>query len=133
MKTLDEVIKAYEICMSDGYECNGCPYADEMGEPKCCGDDKADALQWLKGYRGHIELDKIRDKCEAKNDPLTWDELKTMEGKPVWVEEEGCGLWAIVGKYEKTIYDTEYIDFIGYATLQRNNMGEYWKAYRKER
>ena len=67
------------------------------------------------------------------NQPLTWDELRTMEGKPVWVEEERCGFWAIVGKYEKTIYDTEYIDFIGYATLQRNNMGEYWQAYRKER
>ena len=131
MKTLDEVIKAMEFCPNSSGTCRGCPYQFELKATENCY--REDALQWLKGYRGHIELDKIRDKCEAKNDPLTWDELKTMEGKPVWVEGEGCGLWAIVGKYEKTIYDTEYIDFIGYATLQRNNMGEYWQAYRKER
>ena len=51
MKTLNEVIKAYEICMSDGDECNDCPYTDEMGEPKCWGVDKADALHYLREYR----------------------------------------------------------------------------------
>ena len=53
MKTLDEVIKAYEICMSctdDDDDCKGCPYADD-GEPKCYGADKKDALHYLKAFR----------------------------------------------------------------------------------
>ena len=90
MRTLDELINALEICGHD--ESAKCPYFDT--EHWCCCEDhmrsisplKNDALQWLKGYRGHIELDKLRDKCEAENPPLTWDELRQMEGNPVWME-----------------------------------------------
>ena len=67
MKTLNEVIKAYEICMSDESKttnCKGCPYADETGDPLCFGEDKEDALHYLKEYRKRLiqDLDELRQK-----------------------------------------------------------------------
>lgn len=131
MRTLDEVIKAYEVCHASILDCDGCPYDNGMRyrDSDCY---IADALQWLKGYRGHIELDKLRDKCEAENDPLTWDELKQMEGKPVWVEcEYYHSQWAII----TGVYDFK-ISFIGNKLLcseLKEEMGKAWQAYRKER
>ena len=107
MKTLDEVIKAQERC---GTYPN-CHFCFLHSGPMC--EWIRDALQWLKGYKAHIELDRLRDKCEAKNDPLTWEELKSMEGKPVWVEdnidepEDTTKYWAIYRRIEKT-QETEY-------------------------
>ena len=54
MKTLDEVIKALEMCTTspeDDEMCPGCPYADEDGIPECVGRDKDDALHYLKEYQ----------------------------------------------------------------------------------
>lgn len=113
MKTLDEV-----IAIMEGLELI---------------DWGADALQWLKGYKAHIELDRLRDKCEAENEPLTWDELRTMEGKPVWVE---CKYfirphWVIL----TDVYDEKAM-FIGDRIVDselKEEMGDVWQAYRKER
>ena len=113
MRTLDEVIKGFECCKEVG--CNDCPYKilfDDDSHVPCDQFEKDDdALQWLKGYQKHIELDKLRDKygvtsqklrntsqitcpkCHSEfvilpesNNALTWSELKQMERKPVWVE-----------------------------------------------
>lgn len=57
------------------------------------------------------------------NPPLTWDELKDMEGKPVWIEGPlitGGPHWIIVGPSH--LYDGK---IVGY--------GKTWQAYRKER
>ena len=72
MKTLEEVIKANECCDhgEPDSRCEDCPY---NGIGACCAERESDALQWLKGYRAHIELDKLRDKCETENEPLSWD------------------------------------------------------------
>ena len=94
MKTLDEVIKAMETDpVPMAYTARLSVHEDIM----------TDALEWLKAYKGHIELDKLRDKCEAKNDPLTWDELKQMEGKPVWIElQKGIWKgWDVVGGFDE--------------------------------
>ena len=96
-----------------------------------------DALEWLKCYQTHIELDKLRDKCEAKNDPLTWDELKTMEGKPVWVEGAGyVGSWYIVECFDDN-GGTEYVLLCGNqywkSDMKDEEDGVSWQAYRKER
>ena len=132
MKTLDEVIKSNECCDhgEPDSRCEDCPY---NGIDACCAERESDALQWLKGYKAHIELDKLRDKCEAENEPLSWDELKLMEGKPVWVEALLYKQWAVIAYIGE-----EYIRFEGanlYAPECRIYMGEDngWQAYRKER
>ena len=164
MKTLDEVIKNFEICRKarlNLISCEGCTYA--IGDNDFCIDcNEIDVLEWLKGYQKHIELDKLRDKyggtaqklrntsqitcpkCHSEfvilpeaNNPLTWDELKQMELKPVWVEwtktEESY--WCFVGEWfdddEMRIYHIgrDYADYI-HKTVYTPDIVQ---AYRKER
>ena len=122
--------------------------------------NEIDVLEWLKGYRAHIELDKLRDKysdtsqitcpkCHSEfvilpdtNTPLTWDELKTMEGKPVWVEynlhignkdfRDNSKRWCIVREF-KPWHDTEIIITENGFVLSKNEQIKCWQAYRKER
>ena len=148
MKTLDEVIKANECCdhCEPDSNCKECPY---ISVPACALERETDALHYLKVFQRHEErvrgqLDDLKEEYRP-NDPLTWDELKTMEGKPVWVEifypvmedetgateDEGKweGYWAlrthrkheflIVEKQREPLYEEDY--------------GKSWKAYRKER
>ena len=49
MKTLDEVIKALEICWEQGTCNKECPYM--MAEPSCGLRRELDALHYLKEYR----------------------------------------------------------------------------------
>lgn len=137
MKNLDEVITANECCDhgEPDSRCEDCPY---NGIGACCAEREADALQWLKGYRAHIELDKLRDKCETENDPLSWDELKSMGGKPVWVEYSGyTPNWEIVENTGAVRGSTG--DFTGrfvetnMSILRKEDQGITWKVYRKER
>ena len=130
MKTLDEVIAELEdarvqVETGTGYWID---YRDN-------DDLKADALQWLKGYKGHIELDKLRDKCEAENEPLTWDELRTMEGKPVWVVPEAeKGYWFVIEFFNNNpYYGGDRVCFTNDVMLNRCDLGKTWQAYRKER
>ena len=161
MRTLDEVIKALTICKNEDINrtCEGCPIPDtEM----CINELMTDALQWLKGYKAHIELDKLRDKygvtsqklrntsqitcpkCHSEfvilpesNNALTWDELKAMEGKPVWIEERSCRLWIIARNFQRVQYeniDTEWLRTdIREIYYDKADIGKTWKAYRKER
>lgn len=55
MKSLDEVIKAFEWCLDDANdECDECPYY--TGENTDCHDRNVDALKYLKEYQ--IEKNK---------------------------------------------------------------------------
>ena len=72
------------------------------------------------------------------NNPLTWDELCTMEGKPVWVEgEHGC-IWNFKS-WVLIRLDTENDDLIicidnNYEfAIGQEDYGTDWQAYRKER
>ena len=69
MKTLDEVIKANECCdhCEPDSRCEDCPY---NGIGACALERETDALQWLKGYKVHIELDKLRDKYGVTSQKL---------------------------------------------------------------
>lgn len=158
MRTLDEVIKNFEICRKarlNLISCDGCTYA--IGDNDFCIDcNEIDVLEWLKGYQKHIELDKLRDKygetsqitcpkCHSEfvilpdaNNPLTWDELKQMEGKPVWLErtEKYCyPRWVIIERiYEwDSIDDSTMIVQPDDEELFLSEHGETWQAYRKER
>ena len=137
MKTLDEVIEAERYCISDG--CRGCPYDIVTYGGSCeCNED---ALHYLKEYREMKEhlacLDTAtlhgEDTQRVNNPALTWDELKSMEGKPVWVEHKHYSKWLIVYEvYENTIV----LDGNGCYTQyfsDDNDKEVRWKAYRRER
>ena len=48
MKSLDDVIKAFEWCLDDNQdECDGCPYGQETD----CHDRNIDALHYLREYQ----------------------------------------------------------------------------------
>ena len=118
MKTLDEVI--FEA-----------PYSPTPWE--------ADALHYLKEYRKiEDEYEELKDwwaEEHAENVPLSWDELKQMDGKPVWWVHGECGEWL-------TIYCVPIIgnDSVLYATtcsgvecwIYKKDMDKY-QYFRKER
>lgn len=74
---------------------------------------------------------------EDDNPPLTWDELKAMTEKPVWVEdnietpEDITKYWAIMWRIEKAEGD-EYA-LLSDFYYEKSQYGKDWKAYRKER
>lgn len=133
----------------------------------------ADALQWLKMYRSDMQIyaenqkhwedelmRKIKDFGDAKeryikrlkelnigtlNEPLSWDELKQMEGKPVWYEVldpkalpalDQAG-WGLVGRGTFTTWrGVESFSLIRIGVtyaLPTSGYGKTWQAYRKER
>ena len=132
MKTLDEVIEALVEAGEINLGCINCAYADS------CGDDSLydDALHYLKEYRKLDSLEAVAFP-EDGNPPLTWDELREMEGKPVWVEwtktEESY--WCFVGEWfdddEMRIYHIgrDYADYI-HKTIYTPDIVQ---AFRKER
>ena len=146
MMTLDEVIKALTICKNPDINrnCKDCPMPDTHG---CMDILMTDALHYLKEYRekreeickiakimaDSWELRKQTMAFEDRNEPLTWDELKQMEGKPVWVEHKHYNKWLVVYEvYENTIV----LDGNGFYTQyfsDDNDKEVRWQAYRKER
>lgn len=74
---------------------------------------------------------------QQENPPLTWDELRQMEGQPVWVEydieheDRTLRTWAIVF----TVLD-ENMSLACSAIkfgVKKSEIGQRWQAYRKER
>lgn len=146
MKSLNEVIKKFELCNSYSYDMcnNSCPYFDD----KCACDP--DALYYLLEYREMKEHLACLDDSEIRGDdtqivnnpPLTWDELKDMEGKPIWLESHGnitefTG-WAIINEIlSDRIYFilSQHDDgFISTEIAVPNfTINKEWNVYRKER
>ena len=139
MKTLDEVIAVMdhvEFC------CTNCKLQFDCDEVECILED---ALHYLKEYHdayGNViasmnhHLRKIHEL--EQNDPLTWEELHTMEGKPIWVESSGSfnrRRWMFVGEWfdddEMRLFDMGY-DYPDYISKNSYESGT-WQAYRKER
>ena len=144
MKTLDEVIKANECCDhgEPDSRCEDCPY---NGVGACCAERETDALHYLKEYRETKRHLACLDDAEIRGDntqvvnnpPLTWDELRKMVGKPVWVEdnidepEDLTKYWAIYRRIEKA-QETEYA-LLSDFYYDKAQYGKIWQAYRKER
>ena len=147
MKRLDEVIEKLEFATRVSF---GCVLAKNVEV-----DDLTDVLHYLKEYRddrkhyaeaisncGKALNQYIMDiqalAQQEDNQPLTWDELKGMEGKPVWVEgrtmddhDGDYKYWCIVGKTDKL--DT-YIHLREHGYHHwKSTYGDWWQAYRKER
>ena len=110
--------------------------AKQYGNVIITVEDLTDALYYLQLFQKHEErvrgqLADLKEEFRP-NDPLTWDELKSMEGKPVWVE---CKFyshqWAIIGEVTEN-----RIRFYGPRLVDgepQEEMCETWQAYRKER
>lgn len=74
------------------------------------------------------------------NPPLTWERLKQMEGRPVWVEEkysfsdEWYGRWEVIDSVWNNELNGElYLYMTDEECRYKNTYGTLWKAYRKKR
>ena len=140
MKTLDEVIKAYEICLNiNETSCRDCPYTEFNAEGKwacsLCGNCTEDVLQYLKAYReDKDDLTALRAFWteQQANPPLDYETLKTMLGQPVWLVYDWNNVhykgWILLDHLE----DIFILDAKDNWALSEVNMDK-WKAYRKER
>lgn len=156
MKTLDEVITELE---DEGLFPDALYYLKEykikreriMAKAQDCEDTEKRLQDEIARYQEAVknceiaenkyrrledELNGIRREHikQMKNDPLTWDELRTMEGKPVWVESQRFGNhWYL----NRGIKDESCLYFVGHygenVLLYDDDMGTLWQAYRKER
>ena len=149
MKTLDEVIEAQERC--ETYP--NCHFCYLHSGPMC--EWIRDALHYLKEYRsdkamweadrkGHLDwieqYKEAREKHQQavielkKNPPLTWDELYSRNGMPVWIEDSfDNGEWYIIECFTASNRFVAH-DRWGDTTLfNKKEMDDVWKAYRKER
>ena len=147
MKTLDEVIKANECCDhgEPDSRCEDCPY---NGVGACCAERESDALHYLKTIETTENLyhDAVNELSKWKDEdwkdqclPLTWDELRTMEGRPVWVEIlsdeiDLSSRWMMVARETKAhSLPLAYTDDIGHWIYgHEDKLGKTWQAYRKE-
>ena len=147
MRTLDEVITGLDICKNFSYcthpQKGECPY---LCEDNTCGQDDLyrDALHYLKEFKRisarleKIALGNITETLEKlDNPPLTWDELRNMEGKPVWIEEIGRKYstphWAIHNGIMDGYDGDENLYLQPFEVLTKFTLGKSWQAYRKER
>lgn len=141
MKSLDEVIEILEKVVKHDYV-----WFDEKTALMTI-ETLTDTLQYLREYQwqmtnpdgDHQQLEKAQKLLWEfyQNDALTWQELKGMEGKPLWVEwtktEESY--WCLVGEWfdddEMRIYHIgrDYADYI-HKTIYTPDIVQ---AFRKDR
>ena len=73
------------------------------------------------------EQQNVTDTDVGKNDPLTLDELRQMDGEPVWVNHYNGGEWVTV---HWNRYD--HISTSFKAVLRSEEYGGRWLAYRQK-
>lgn len=107
-------------------------------------EDFRDALHYLKEYKknqedpdgDHQQLEKAQKLLWEfyQNDPLTWQELKGMEGKPVWVEllKGKWKGWDVIGGFDEDDFGVAMVTVRG-DDYYKADLGKTWQAYRKER
>lgn len=76
-----------------------------------------------------------QNSVEVGNPPLTWDELKSMEEKPVWLINTATeeAEWVLVGEWfdeDEMRICRMWRDYANY--ISREFYGNIWQAYRKE-
>ena len=143
MKTLDEVVEILENVVKHNYV-----WFDEKTALMTI-ETLTDTLQYLKEYKRisakleKIAFGNITETLEKLDNPaLTWDELRQMEGKPVWIwlsprikNTPGSGRWEIIYKFNpiggnKNLFEME---MESRSRFKRKYQGDLWQAYRKEK
>ena len=144
LNTLDEIIHIFETR----------EVINSLGERTMLQAEWRDTLYYLKQYqRFDSSLEYTIHRAEdvykkyvklmadlEENPPLTWDELKKMSGKPVWVEWidgpwKGNSKWVLIERVAELMAIFTAIDACGVnynGNLHNLSMGTQWKAYRKE-
>ena len=79
MKTLDEVIKAFECC-ENGEPDSNCKECSYIGIGFCCLERKNDVLHYLKEYRDMI---KKLENCQKENQRLK-KRVEKLESDAAW-------------------------------------------------
>ena len=73
-------------------------------------DEREDGLSYYEALDMAISAlrqQDVADKDVGKNEPLTLDELRKMDGEPVWVVyDKDAGMWALVEVCEESIFLT---------------------------
>lgn len=138
MKTLDEVIETAPYIGTE-WTNDALYYLKEYRSEKAMWEsDRKGYLNWIEQYKEAREKHQQAVIELKKNPPLTWDELKQMRGKPVWIEEIGQKYssphWEIHNGIEDA-YDGDEILYLQpfFETETKNSLGKTWNAYRKER
>lgn len=116
-------------------ELNPCPFCGSQN--KNVNVDTNDTFYWVHcemcgtiGPEKAVEFDAIEAwnrRAKPPNAPLTLDELRQMEGEPVWIHAPEIPQrrgWAIVEGF-----DDEAM-YVAYAELTLDGYGKYWWAYR---
>ena len=93
------------------------------------GGNAVSVTRWLMALDMAVKaLEDVTDKDVGRNEPLTLDELRQMDGEPVWVQSPGVpeyGRWAIVeGVGENCLFLHD--DFTCH------DYGKTWLAYRQK-
>lgn len=142
MKPLNEVIKIYERGISEVEAYDAVDDAlHYLKEYKNTDENYKKAIAHVTEVIDHYEK-MVADYLSVNNPALTWDELKQMEGKPVWIEGTHHKHWCIVkGISRKDLSEMEYITLaylnnknrIVTYDRRKGNFDVTWQAYRKER
>ena len=97
-------------------------------------EDINDAINYLKEYADRQEnLDQFETYQFVHKYPLTWEELKEMVGKPVWMERPEWKEWLLVSEIDNDKCEMYLRDKWGNGVLVNGRNVGYWRAYRKER
>ena len=95
------------------------------------GGNAVSVARWLTALDAVVKaLEEVPDKDVGKNEPLTLDELRRMEGQPVYIVEN-TEYWAIVNSFDQAgVYLLSYgnPDDYGYFGFY----GKTWLAYRQK-
>lgn len=90
------------------------------------------APQW-DGHSPAEAIHRIGTLAEAeKNEPLTVDELREMDGEPIWIihaQEKQVGCWVILAGYDP---DLDVLQVEGGGLIDCAFCGKTWFAYRRK-
>ncbi len=109
-------------CVHTAFEIDGCKH----------GCDECD-----KAFEMAYAALRAQQKAEAREAPLTLDELREMDGEPVWcIDGGGCERWGLVNAdviIEVIGSDSEALEGVFYNMMGDGNIGLHplgWIAYR---
>lgn len=78
-----------------------------------------------------LSLEALREKAEREDPlPLTLEELRQMDGEPVWIKADHYGIFADVVKIRGREDGDCFVGVTICNRLQENGYGKTWIAYR---